>query len=274
VVSASANPSSPNSGNPVTQAKGFFLTPQEVDAILNQAPTQTLSLGNGKSITIPNPNFIQLQETLGPNGVTELAVALLKRMQIAMAEAGASPEMIAELSLFASKAHSLSEHQKVLESALADYYTNFNGKPFDWSKVPYSTTSSTGKFCINCFAFSPEFSRNADGELVLMPNRETRDQGFSSPIRISSLSLSEQIEAYQRYANVSLQGKKQYELDHAFNLIANAISWSDDQLNNEVGIASSSSQTKSFNPNVATWLDTKINANKTCFLSRDAACLK
>lgn len=58
VVSASTNPLTSNSGTPVTKAKGFFLTPQEVDAILNQAPHPNLDFGERQKHYHPQPQLL------------------------------------------------------------------------------------------------------------------------------------------------------------------------------------------------------------------------
>ena len=270
VVSASTNPLTSNSGTPVTQAKGFFLTPQEIDTILNQAPTQTLSLGNGKSITIPNPNYSQLSETLGPNGVTEVSLAMIKKMQEALRSVGIDPETeYPELSFYAKNAHKNSHLQKKIEQDIATMLLSQNDFGMI-SQDDYLASFDSGDNGGHITQTSQiQFHRDEQGHYYAQNFYNTKTGFQAEPINIETLPLQTQLHLSHALVATKLISSSLWE---PFQQINNNILTGTRRLAQEG--SSIRFNENAFKNQIPTWLNTKIEANKACLMSQEQRCFE
>jgi hypothetical protein len=269
-------PSSLNA--PTTQAAGFFLSSSEVQNILDQAPSQTLSLGNGKSITLPKPDFNQLQETLGPNGSTEVSIALMERMIAAIKENGENPEsIIPELSMFAKNGHQLSAIYKNTESYLANFYAKNNiVAPYELDLQLGIYTRSEGNEI-----YLSDYTKEADGNYSFT-GREYLTNGKTVEHKryINDVPPNERIHLLNKLVNQKLESNPNLsDLITPFKDIYSAIHQSHSNLGNQVDWIQCSNpnydcRDKTKPKESTEWLNTKIESNKSCLMSKDQTCLQ
>jgi hypothetical protein len=261
---------------PFTQQQGFFLTPQEIQSILDQSPSQTLDLGNGKSVTIPKPNFPELQETLGPNGSTEVALALIQRMQEALKAQGIDPEtVIPELSFFSKTGHQVSDQQKEGESLLTAFMYPGEQKVGDVVASMTSYNQKMGRqlgFFADREAKQLAFQKDANGAFFVSGTVEMNGQTNPNPKRIEDFPVIDRLFYTGEMTKQRLQTEPNLKaLLPEFTTILDTINQNNNTLvyENRVRSTPYTGEIKE-----ATWLSTKIESNKACLLSKDKTCLR
>ncbi len=269
---ANQNITSPNQ----TQPAGLFITPNEVEAILNQAPTQTLVLADGKKLTLPNPDFTELQETLGPNGSSEVALALLERMKAALIEAGIDPEtIIPELSFFSKTGHQVSDEQKTGERFLVEFAHPVDRKVAD----VIVSMSNYSHLMIRPSGFYAEtelkhlaFQKGQDGTFLVSGTSEPNGQTNPNLKPISDFPVTDRLFYAGELAKHRLQTESNLRpLLPQFSTILETLTKNNNDLVYENRLRSMPFAGQFTNP---TWLTTKVESNKACLLSKDKTCLR
>jgi hypothetical protein len=251
---------------------GFFLSPQQIDTILNQSPTQTLDLGNGKKLTIPNPNLNALSETLGPNGSTEVGLALLKRLQEALIAQGIDPNSIPEMAFFANAAHKTSDIQKQSEMFLKDLYGGVGANGLS-SGNEYIASLDNGSVGIVKFS-DYEFSKDAQGNYLVKNYVDSTGNLNYDFTPLKELPVQEQMNlsaVMTQRKLLSVPGLA--AIKPTFDTIWKNINTGTNNL--AIGIDTRINYTgpvDSVAPPL--WLNTKIEANKACILSKESNCIQ
>jgi hypothetical protein len=257
-------------------ASSIFISSNEVESILNQAPTQTLVLADGRKLTLPNPNFNELQETLGPNGSTEVALALIQRMQAALKEAGIDPEtVIPELSLFSKTGHQMSDQQKEGESLLLESMFPGDKKVADLFATMTSYTQKMGRqigFFEQREAKQLTFQKDGNGSFLVSGTVEMNGQTNPNPKPIEDFPVIDRLFYTGELTKQRLQTEPNLQaLFPQFSKILETINQNNANLiyENRVRSTPYTGEIKE-----ATWLSTKIESNKACLLSKDKTCLR
>jgi hypothetical protein len=251
---------------PFTKQERFFLSPQEVQSILDQSPTETLDLGNGKKIIIPKPNFPELQETLGPNGSTEVALALIQRMQEALKAQGIDPEkVIPEMGFFASTAYNTSDIQKKMEMLLIKDPDKLDMDEKHLLSIKYPNDElSNGK--LNSIFSNYQFTKDSQGDFTVANYMGT------NPIKLKDFSTQEQMNLAALMTMQKLQADPALKnIVSSFSDIWHSIKTGSNSLTKSIEMRTS--QTEGY-IELPVWLNTKIEANKACILSKETHCIK
>lgn len=270
-IIATGNPNGNNTGNTsASGVGGFFLSPQQIDTILNQAPTQTLDLGNGKKVTIPNPNLNALSETLGPNGSTEVGLALLEKLKAALIAQGADPNTIAEMGFFANKAHQTSDIQKQTEIFMKDLYGGVSPNGLS-SGNEYIGSLDNGSIGVVRFS-NYEFSKDTQGNYLVKNYMDGLGNINRNFIPFSGLPIQDQMNLAATMTNQKLSKDPALKnILPTFNTIWKNINTGTNNLGNSISMRISNPEGYK---NPPTWLNTKIEANKACILSKETNCIQ
>lgn len=249
----------------------FYATPSQVQTILNQSPTQTIDLGNGKSITIPQPNFDRLQETLGPNGTTEVALALLERMKLAMKAQGIDLNTMPEMAFFANSAHNTSHLQKQAEAYLAGLYVGDKHNPYNTGRE-YMTTLDNHFHGFESFGQDIAFGKNAQGDFTVWNYVNSLGQVQKEPKVLKTMSTHDQMYLSRVMTSQKLdQDPVLKNLNIPFANIWNNINAGTTKLADLMDKKIIDDTPLSEAP---VWLSTKTEANKACLLSKETQCLQ
>ncbi len=249
----------------------FYATPSQIQAVLNHSPTQTIDLGNGKSITIPQPNFEALQETLGPNGTTEVAIALLERMKLAMKAQGIDLNTMPEMAFFANSAHNTSHLQKQAEAYLAGLYVDDKHNLYNTGRE-YMTTLDPHFHGFESFGQDIAFGKNAQGDYTVWNYVNALGQKQTEPKVLKTMSTHDQM--YLSRVMTSQKMAQDPILQHLnipFANIWNNINAGTTKLADLMDKKIQQDKPLSDSP---VWLSTKTEANKACLLSKETQCLK
>jgi hypothetical protein len=272
-VIATASPTSNNTGTSSQHGiGGFFLSPQQIETLLDESPSQTLDLGNGKKLTIPNPNLNTLSETIGPNGSTEVGLALLQRLQEALKAQGIDPNSIPEMGYFANTAHQTSDVQKKAEIYMKHLYeTGDNGgHSIGNSVIAHYDNGSVGNVRFGNY----QFDKDTQGNFTVTNYIDQDGIVHYEALKMKDLPVQEQMNLAAVMTGDRL--KKDEALKNilpTFNTIWKNITTGTNKLANSIDARL---QHKGSVDSVRAphWLNTKIEANKACLLSKETHCLK
>jgi hypothetical protein len=242
----------------------------KIDTILNQSPTQTLDLGNGKKLTIPNPNLNALSETLGPNGSTEVGLALLKRLQEALIAQGIDPNSIPEMGYFANAAHKTSGIQQQTEMFLKDLYSGVSPNGLDTGNE-YIASLDNGSIGIVRFS-NYEFNKDAQGNYLVKNYIDGSGNINPNFIPMKDLPVQDQMNLASNMTLKKLNSDPTLKnIIPTFENIWKNINTGTNKLANSIEMIISNPAIYKDPP---TWLNTKIEANKACILSKESNCIQ
>lgn len=264
------------------QQNGFFISPKAINAVLDQAPKRTYDLGNGKRIELPNPDYVSLQETLGPSGSTEVSLALLKRLDQALRAQGIDPEAtIPEMGFFAKAAHqtnnSVNKKAELFLNSLfegASYGSLKNGTDY--------IASIDGGFNFELpHMIGSQFKRDDQGHF-LVKNFSSLDGQFISeftPLKnlpvIQQMNLSSGMTQEKLRNTPSLRSLAPIFTEITTNINTNTQTVS----NNITKLVTNSASVKNGTsydepPNWLLYRKTQMEANKACTLSKENNCFQ
>jgi hypothetical protein len=269
---------------PFTQQSGFLLSQEEIQSILDQSPTQTIDLGNGKSIKIPQPNLNELQETLGPNGSSEVALAVIQRMQEALKSQGIDPAtVIPELAEFSNAGHTLSVQQANTEAKLANVIL-FGEPPPRSARDSEKLTSYAGRLNIEFGSYNTPMEqilrKDSSGNFFITINSADEfDNPHVFDRQLNDLAPPSKLILLNNSVRLRLEGDHNLKsLIQPFNQAFNTIVSNHESLKQTLNEANTKIQTgtplTSTTSGMPYWLSTKMESNKTCLMSKDQTCLK
>jgi Flp pilus assembly pilin Flp len=262
--------------------KGFFISQKEINAVLNQAPTRRYDLGNGKQIELPAPDYVSLQETLGPSGSTEVSLALLKRLDQALRAQGINPEeTIPEMGFFANAAHKTNNnvHKK------AEVFLNslFEGVSFQDIKSgnDYIASIDGGYQFELPNLLGPEFKRNGQGKFQVKNYLSVESNYISDFTPLESLPVLHQMYLSSAMTQSKLNNTPSLRsLSPIFSNITSNIQANTKTISNDITKLVTNSATIQNGtaydepPNWLLYRKTQMEANKACTLSRENNCFQ
>ncbi len=235
----------------------------------------TILFGNGQSMTLQMPNQQNLMETVGPNGVTEGNLAALQQMiDTLKSQPGTDPGVFQALEAMANTGHLIAQQQAAMDESYRKVrmdpgFPN-NAHMLMVTENPSSFTgmlqdaNSDMKYAVitplpTTYCPSGPSSCTQDYQL---------DNYMGTSKKLSELSLSDQLGAYQRISELAMEANNMGALVPVMQELRLNITESLNQSNQAVLTAANGDYVAELEP----WIKTHENSNDICTLSDGGNC--